>query len=159
MKVQIKRLPHGAGLPLPEYQTPGSAGMDLLAAVAEDVTIAPGEVASVPSGIAIALPPGVEAQVRPRQRAGRSSCRHARERARHNRQRLSRGNLRTDDQSGARTVRREAGRANRTDDPGALRTRRVGRAARSARHPARRWGLRPHGQVTQARPANLYQIE
>lgn len=66
--VRIKPLPHYEGLALPAYETPQSAGMDLRAAVAEDepVTIPPGEWRLVPVGIAIALPAGYEAQVRPR---------------------------------------------------------------------------------------------
>jgi len=64
--VAVERLPHGADLPLPRYQTPGAAGLDLTAAVTEPLTLAPGERALVPTGIAIALPPGYEAQVRPR---------------------------------------------------------------------------------------------
>ena len=66
--VDVKVLPHGEGLPLPAYQTAHAAGLDLLAAVAEDkpLTIAPGKRALVPTGIAIALPSGYEAQVRPR---------------------------------------------------------------------------------------------
>ena len=66
--VHIMRLPHGADLPLPSYQSAQSAGLDLLAAVPADapLTIAPGRYAAVPTGIAIALPPGTEAQVRPR---------------------------------------------------------------------------------------------
>jgi dUTP pyrophosphatase len=66
--VRIMRLPHGAGLPLPSYQSASAAGLDLLAAVPADtpLTIAPGRHAAVPTGIAIALPPGTEAQVRPR---------------------------------------------------------------------------------------------
>ncbi len=64
--VPIRRLPHGAGLPLPAYATGASAGVDLLAAVTEPVVLEPGARASIPSGIAIALPPGYEAQVRPR---------------------------------------------------------------------------------------------
>ncbi len=64
--VQVRQLPHGAGLPLPAYATELSAGADLLAAVAEDLVLLPGERKLVPSGIAITLPPGVEAQVRPR---------------------------------------------------------------------------------------------
>ena len=66
--VRLQRLPHGADLPLPAYETAGSAGMDLLAAVPEDapVTLAPGARALVPTGLKIALPPGHEAQVRPR---------------------------------------------------------------------------------------------
>ncbi|OJT95145.1 MAG: deoxyuridine 5'-triphosphate nucleotidohydrolase, partial [Alphaproteobacteria bacterium 65-7] len=66
MKVIIKTLPHGKGLPLPRYATPGSAGLDLLAAVADDIELAPGARAAVPTGLAIELPLGVEAQVRPR---------------------------------------------------------------------------------------------
>jgi dUTP pyrophosphatase len=66
--VRIVRLPHAAGLPLPEYQSAQAAGLDLLAAVPADapMTLAPGARAMVPTGIAIALPPGTEAQVRPR---------------------------------------------------------------------------------------------
>jgi len=64
--VSVTRLPHGADLPLPDYATADSAGVDLLAAVAEDLTLAPGARALVPTGLAIALPPGYEAQVRPR---------------------------------------------------------------------------------------------
>jgi dUTP pyrophosphatase len=66
VKVQILRLPHGAGLPLPSYQTAHAAGLDLVAAVEAPVTLAPGERALVPTGVAIALPAGFEAQVRPR---------------------------------------------------------------------------------------------
>jgi dUTP pyrophosphatase len=68
MRVQIKRLPHGAGLALPAYQSTGAAGLDLLAAVPANrpVTIEPGRWASIPTGIAIALPAGTEGQVRPR---------------------------------------------------------------------------------------------
>lgn len=66
--VQIQRLPHARDLPLPAYETMGSAGMDLRAAVAEDqpLTLAPGARALVPTGLKIALQPGYEAQVRPR---------------------------------------------------------------------------------------------
>jgi dUTP pyrophosphatase len=64
--VKVRRLPHGADLPLPAYQTADSAGMDLLAAIGEDVVLAPGERKLIPTGLAIALPPGYEAQVRPR---------------------------------------------------------------------------------------------
>jgi dUTP pyrophosphatase len=59
-------LPHGQDLPLPHYATAGSAGLDLLAAVNADMTLAPGARAAVPTGLAIELPLGVEAQVRPR---------------------------------------------------------------------------------------------
>jgi dUTP pyrophosphatase len=64
--VPIAVLPHGEGLALPAYQTPGSAGCDLRAAVHAPVTLAPGERALIPTGIAIAVPEGHEAQVRPR---------------------------------------------------------------------------------------------
>jgi len=64
--IQLRRLPHSEGLPLPAYATPGAAGMDLLAAVAAPVTIEPGKRALIPTGLAIALPPGFEMQVRPR---------------------------------------------------------------------------------------------
>ena len=64
--VKVIRLPHGADLPLPEYQSAQAAGLDLLAAVTTDVIIPPGQRALVPTGIAIALPAGSEAQVRPR---------------------------------------------------------------------------------------------
>ncbi|MSO71092.1 MAG: dUTP diphosphatase [Alphaproteobacteria bacterium] len=66
VEIAITRLPHGADLPLPEYATHGAAGMDLLAAVGDPLVIAPGARACVPTGIAIALPEGFEAQVRPR---------------------------------------------------------------------------------------------
>lgn len=64
--IRVKRLPQGVDLPLPAYQTAGAAGMDLLAAVTEDLVLAPGARAAVPTGIAIALPEGYEAQIRPR---------------------------------------------------------------------------------------------
>jgi dUTP pyrophosphatase len=68
IKVRVQRLPHGAGLPLPSYQSAHAAGLDLIAAVSDDapLTLAPGTRALVPTGIAIALPEGHEAQVRPR---------------------------------------------------------------------------------------------
>ncbi len=66
--VDVQQLPHGEGLPLPAYQSASAAGLDLLAAVAEEapVTLAPGKHALVPTALAIALPTGFEAQVRPR---------------------------------------------------------------------------------------------
>jgi dUTP pyrophosphatase len=64
--VAIQRLPSGAGLPLPAYMSVGAAGCDLAAAVEAPITLAPGERALVPTGFAIALPPGFEAQIRPR---------------------------------------------------------------------------------------------
>lgn len=64
--VAVERLPHARDLPLPAHATAGSAGVDLLAAVADPVVLAPAARALVPTGIAIALPDGFEAQVRPR---------------------------------------------------------------------------------------------
>ncbi|MBM3527430.1 MAG: dUTP diphosphatase [Alphaproteobacteria bacterium] len=68
IKIGIVRLPHGEDLPLPAYQSALAAGMDLHAAVPAHApkTLAPGEWASIPTGISIALPPGTEGQVRPR---------------------------------------------------------------------------------------------
>ncbi len=62
----VRRLAHGADLPLPAYATASSAGMDLLAAVDTTVVLEPAARAMIPTGIAIALPAGHEAQVRPR---------------------------------------------------------------------------------------------
>ncbi|HZZ69668.1 MAG TPA: dUTP diphosphatase [Phenylobacterium sp.] len=66
--VPITRLPHGEGLPLPAYETDQAAGMDLRAAVPEDepLVLKPGSRFPVPTGLAFALPPGFEGQVRPR---------------------------------------------------------------------------------------------
>ncbi|MFN3558505.1 MAG: dUTP diphosphatase [Brevundimonas sp.] len=66
--VRVERLPHAEGLPLPAYETTGSAGMDLRAALpeGEPLTLAPGARALVKTGLKIALEPGYEAQVRPR---------------------------------------------------------------------------------------------
>jgi len=68
IKVEIQQLPHGKGLALPAYQSAHAAGLDLLAAVPEDAptVIAPGKHVLIPTGLVIALPPGFEAQVRPR---------------------------------------------------------------------------------------------
>ncbi len=66
IEVRVRRLPHGADLPLPRYETIHAAGMDLLAAVDADVVLQPGARAMVPTGLAIALPRDWEAQVRPR---------------------------------------------------------------------------------------------
>jgi dUTP pyrophosphatase len=68
VEVQLTRLPHGADLPLPSYQSAAAAGLDLVAAVVADgpVIIAPGRWAAIPTGLALALPPGSEGQVRPR---------------------------------------------------------------------------------------------
>lgn len=64
ISVQVKRLPHGEGLPLPAYATRGAAGMDVVSA--EDVTLAPGARHAVATGLALAIPEGYEIQVRPR---------------------------------------------------------------------------------------------
>jgi len=66
--VELQRLAHADGLALPAYQTSEAAGLDLMAAVpdSEPLTLAPSQYALVPTGLAIALPPGYEAQVRPR---------------------------------------------------------------------------------------------
>ena len=68
VKVEVHQLPHGAGLPLPSYQSAHAAGLDLVAAVPNKnpLILAPGRHALVPTGLCIALPPGYEAQVRPR---------------------------------------------------------------------------------------------
>lgn len=66
VEIRVRRLPSGAGLPLPSYQTPGSSGLDLHAAVESVLTLEPFDRAMVPTGIAIELPRGVEAQIRPR---------------------------------------------------------------------------------------------
>ncbi len=64
--VAIRRLAHGEGLPLPAYATPGSAGLDLVAALDTPVEIRPGERSLIPTGLAMELPEGYEAQIRPR---------------------------------------------------------------------------------------------
>ena len=67
-KIALRRLPHAEGLPLPAYETPGSAGMDLRAAVpeGEPLVLKPGARFPVPTGLSMAIPPGFEGQVRPR---------------------------------------------------------------------------------------------
>ena len=64
VEIQILRLPHGIGLPLPSRATPGAAGMDVVSAV--EAAIEPGKRALVPTGFAVAVPPGYELQLRPR---------------------------------------------------------------------------------------------
>ena len=64
--IPIQILPHGAGLPLPAYATDGAAGMDVVAAVDAPLLLLPGARAAVPTGLAMAIPPGFEVQVRPR---------------------------------------------------------------------------------------------
>jgi dUTP pyrophosphatase len=64
--ISVSALPHFADLPLPAYESPGAAGMDIAAAITADIVIAPGARHAVPSGLAIAVPAGHEAQIRPR---------------------------------------------------------------------------------------------
>jgi len=66
VSVPVRLLPHAADLPLPTYATAGAAGVDLVAAIVEPITLAPNKRALVPTGLTIALPEGYEAQVRPR---------------------------------------------------------------------------------------------
>ncbi|MDE3016418.1 MAG: dUTP diphosphatase [Pseudomonadota bacterium] len=66
VRVKLLQLPHGAGLPLPEYATAHSAGVDLMAAVDADIVLKPMERQLIATGIVIALPDGYEAQIRPR---------------------------------------------------------------------------------------------
>jgi dUTP pyrophosphatase len=66
MNIALLRLPHARNLPLPSYATEGAAGLDLLAAIESDVELAPGARGAIPCGVALALPEGYEAQVRPR---------------------------------------------------------------------------------------------
>lgn len=66
LAVLIRRLPGAEDLPLPAYQSEGAAAMDLCAAVGSDLAVEPGTVARIPCGVALAIPPGYEAQIRPR---------------------------------------------------------------------------------------------
>lgn len=66
IKLKVKRLPSGEGLPLPQYQTAHASGMDLIAAVDGELTIESGKWALVPTGLSVEIPVGYEAQVRPR---------------------------------------------------------------------------------------------
>ncbi len=64
--VDVRRLPHGEDLPLPAYATDGAAGLDLMAAIEQPITLAPGARTLVPTGLEMAIPEGFEGQVRPR---------------------------------------------------------------------------------------------
>jgi dUTP pyrophosphatase len=68
LQIDILRLPHAEGLPLPAYETAGAAGMDLRAAIPEPapLTLAPGAWTRIPTGLCLAVPAGFEAQIRPR---------------------------------------------------------------------------------------------
>jgi dUTP pyrophosphatase len=65
-RVLLERLPHGQGLPTPAYMTAQAAGLDLPAAIAEPLTVEPGAIALLPTGLKLAIPEGYEGQVRPR---------------------------------------------------------------------------------------------
>ena len=66
IEIRVKRLKHGHDLPLPDYATAGSSGMDLLAAVDEAMELPPGKVGAIPTGLVFEIPMGMEIQVRPR---------------------------------------------------------------------------------------------
>ena len=66
VRIVVKRKPGTEDLGLPEYQTSGASGLDLLAAVEEDAELAPGDIRLIPTGLFLEIPPGYEAQVRPR---------------------------------------------------------------------------------------------
>ena len=66
ISIAMKRLPHGVDIDLPSHATTGAAGMDIRAAVETDFTLAPGERHAIPCGFVMAVPPGYEAQIRPR---------------------------------------------------------------------------------------------
>ena len=66
LTIPLQPLPHGANLPLPAYATAHSAGVDLMAAITSDVILQPGQRSLIPTGFALALPVGYEAQIRPR---------------------------------------------------------------------------------------------
>ncbi len=66
VKIKVKRLEHAKDIPLPRYMTKESAGMDICAAVESELVLMPGQRALIPTGIAVELPEGFEAQIRPR---------------------------------------------------------------------------------------------
>lgn len=66
LTIDVQQLPHGQGLSLPTYATAAAAGLDLCAAIDQDLTLCPGERHLIPTGLVIALPSGYEAQIRPR---------------------------------------------------------------------------------------------
>jgi len=66
VEVLVARLPGAEDLPLPAYKTAGSSGLDLCAALRDDRVLAPGDIAAIPTGLAVAIPPGYEGQIRPR---------------------------------------------------------------------------------------------
>ena len=66
IEIPVERLPGTEDLPYPAYATPGSSGVDLQAALAAPIIVAPGEIVLVPTGLRMAIPPGFEGQIRPR---------------------------------------------------------------------------------------------
>lgn len=70
VRIRIRRFEHAEGLPLPSYETPGAAGMDVRAAIRSPIDVDPGAIVRIPTGFAIELPPGFEMQVRPRSGLG-----------------------------------------------------------------------------------------
>lgn len=66
MRLQVRRLPGSEDIALPEYETEGASGLDLRAAVREELTLCPGEIRLVPTGLAVSIPRGYEGQIRPR---------------------------------------------------------------------------------------------
>jgi dUTP pyrophosphatase len=66
IEIQIKRLEHAGDLPLPRYESMGASGLDLRAAVQAEIILYPGEIRLIPTGMAVSIPPGFEAQIRPR---------------------------------------------------------------------------------------------
>ncbi len=66
VELPVEQLPHAAGVPLPAYMSAGAAGMDLRAAVEEEMRLKPGEVQLIPTGLRVAVPAGYELQIRPR---------------------------------------------------------------------------------------------
>ena len=116
IRIALKRLPHGEGLPLPAYATAHAAGMDVVAA--EDVTLAPGLRHAVATGFAIAIPEGYEVQVRPRSGLALKHGIPA-QHSGHDRCRLSRRGEGHPRQSRQRRRRSRARRADRAACPGA----------------------------------------
>ncbi len=66
LRISVIRLPHFEGLPLPEYITPGAVGVDLFAAIHDQLHLLPGDIVLVPTGLCVAIPEGYELQIRPR---------------------------------------------------------------------------------------------
>ena len=66
LPIKVKSLENHKGLPLPDYESEGSSGMDIRACVEEPVSLNPGEIRLIPTGLALSVPPGYEAQIRPR---------------------------------------------------------------------------------------------